>query len=40
MARKVNIWVVGKGLELLSANWGRIKISKLLFVDDTVLVAD
>ena len=31
---------LGKGLELLSANGGRFEINKLLFADDTALVAD
>ena len=29
-----------KGLELLSANGGRLEINQLLFADDTALVAD
>ena len=37
---EVNVRVLGKGLELLSANGGRFKINQLLFADDTVLVAD
>ena len=32
--------VLGKGLELLSANGGRFEINQLLFADDTALVAD
>ena len=32
--------VLGKGLELLSANGGRFEMNKLLFTDDTALVAD
>ena len=36
----MNVRVLGKGLELLSANCFRFEISKLLFVDDTALVAD
>ena len=32
--------VLGKGLELLSANGGRFVINQLLFTDDTALVAD
>ena len=36
----MNIRVLGKGLELLSANGGRFEINKLLFADDTALVAD
>ena len=40
-----NVWccsnrVLGKGLELLSANGGRFEINQLLFADDTALVAD
>ena len=38
--REVNVMVVGKGLELLSANGGRFEINQLLFADDTALVAD
>ena len=36
----VNVRVLGKGLELLSANGSRFEINKLLFGDDTELVAD
>ena len=36
----VNVRVLAKGLELLSANGGRFEINQLLFADDTVLVAD
>ena len=32
--------MLGKGLELLSANFGRFEINQLLFADDTALVAD
>ena len=32
--------MLGKGLELLSANDGRFEINQLLFADDTALVAD
>ena len=32
--------MLGKGLELLSANGGRFEINELLFADDTALVAD
>ena len=39
VVRKVNGRVLGKGLELLSANGGRFEI-QLLFADDTALVAD
>ena len=31
---------LGKGLELLSVNGGRFEINKLLFADDTELMAD
>ena len=37
---EVNVSVLKKGLELLSANGGRLEINQLLFADDTVLVAD
>ena len=40
VVREVNIRVLGKGLELLSANGGRFEINHLLFADDTALVAD
>ena len=40
MIREVNVRVLGKGLELLSANGGRFEIKKLLFADDTALVAE
>ena len=40
VAREVNVRVIGEGLELLSANGGRLEINNLLFVDDTALVAD
>ena len=36
----MNVRVLGKGLELLSANSGRFEIHQLLFADDTALVAD
>ena len=32
--------MLGKGLELLSANCGRFEINQLLFADDAALVAD
>ena len=38
--REVDVRVLGKGLELLSANGGRFEINQLLFADDTALVAD
>ena len=40
VVRKVNVRVLGKGLELLSANGGRVEINQLLFADDRALVAD
>ena len=40
MVREMNVMVLGKGLELLSANGGRFEINQLLFEDDTALVAD
>ena len=36
----MNVRVLWKGLELLSANGGRFEINQLLFVDDAPLVAD
>ena len=40
VVREVNVRVLGKGVELLSANSGRFEINQLLFADDTALVAD
>ena len=40
MVREVNVWVLVKGLELLSAKGGRFEINQLLFADDKALVAD
>ena len=40
MVRELYVRVLGKGLELLSANGGRFEINLLLFADDTALVAD
>ena len=40
VVREVNVGVLGKGLELLSANGGRFEINQLLFADNTALVAD
>ena len=40
VVRQVNVRVLGKGLELLSANGGRFEINQLLFADDTALVAE
>ena len=37
--REVNVWVLEKMLELLSANGDRIEINQLSFADDTALVA-
>ena len=39
VVRGVNVRVLGKGLELLSANGGRFEINQLLFAYDTALVA-
>ena len=36
----MNVRVLWKGLELLSANGGRSEINQLLFADDTALMAD
>ena len=36
----MNVRVLGKRLEQLSANGGRFEINHLLFADDTALVAD
>ena len=40
VVREVNVLVLAKGLELLSANGDRFEINQLLFADDTALVAD
>ena len=40
VVREVNVGVLGKGLELLGANGSRFEINRLLFADDTALVAD
>ena len=40
VVREVNVRVLGKGLELLSANGGRFEMNQLLFADDTALMAD
>ena len=40
VVREVNVRVLGKGLELLSANDGRFERNQLLFADDKALVAD
>ena len=39
VVREVNVRMLGKGLELLSANGGRFEVNQLLFADDTELVA-
>ena len=39
LVRDINVRVLGKGLDLLSANGGRFKKNKLLFAEDTELVA-
>ena len=36
----MNVRVLGKGLELLSATGGSFEVNQLLFADDTALVAD
>ena len=36
VVREVKVRVLGKGLELLSANCGRFKINQLLCADDTL----
>ena len=38
--RELNVRVLGKGLELLSANGVRFEINQLLFADDAAQVAD
>ena len=40
VVRHVKARVLGKGLDLHSANGGRFEIVQLLFADDTALVAD
>ena len=40
VVREVNVVVLGKGLQLLSADGGKFEIKQLLFEDDTALVAD
>ena len=40
VVQEVNVRLLGKGSELLSANGGRFEINQLLFVDDTALMAD
>ena len=38
--RELNVRVLGKGMELMSANGGRFEINQLLFTDDTALLVD
>ena len=40
VVREVNVRVLGKVLELLSANGGRFEINQLLLADDKALLAD
>ena len=40
VVREVNVRMLGKGLELLSANGGRFDINQLLSANDTALVAE
>ena len=40
VVRDVSVRVLGKGLELLSANGSRFEINQLIFADDTALVVD
>ena len=40
VVREVNVRVLGKGLDLLSANGGMFEINQLLFAVETALVAD
>ena len=40
VVQEVYVRMLGKGLELLSANSSRFEINQLLFTDDTALVAD
>ena len=40
VVREVNARVLGKGLKLHSVNGGNFEVRKLLFADDTGLVAD
>ena len=37
VVREVNVRLLEKGLELLSANGGRLEINQPLFADDTAL---
>ena len=38
VVQEVNVRVLGKGLELLSANGGRFEINRLLFADYTGII--
>ena len=40
VVQEVNVRVLGKVLEMLSAYGGRFEVNQLLFTDDTALVAD
>ena len=40
VVREVNVRVLGKWLEFLRANGGRLEINQQLFADDAALVAD
>ena len=40
IVREVNVRVLEKGLELLSANGGRYEINQLLFADNSALASD
>ena len=40
VVQEVNARALGRGLELLRANGGRFEINRLLFADETALVAD
>ena len=33
VVRELNVWLLGKGLQLLSANGGTFEINQLLFAD-------
>ena len=40
VVQQVNTRMIGKGQEVLSVNRSQFEIDKLLFTDDTALVAD
>ena len=40
VVRELTARVLGKGMELLSVNGGRLEINQLLFADNTALMAD